>query len=69
EGRPLQEIIDGTRMVAEGVPNTASLYEAARAKSARTPLLDEIHAILYDNKPARAALRDLLSRDPRSETE
>lgn len=69
EGMPLQEIMSSTRMVAEGVPNTASLYEAAKAKGVRTPLLDEIHAMLYEAKPAREAMRALLSRDPRSETE
>ncbi|MDZ4290207.1 MAG: NAD(P)H-dependent glycerol-3-phosphate dehydrogenase [Prosthecobacter sp.] len=69
EGKPLDEIIASTRMVAEGVPNTASLYEAARTKGVRTPLLDEIHAILYEAKPAREAMRALLSRDPRPETE
>lgn len=69
EGKPLQEIMSSTRMVAEGVPNTASLYEAAKSKGVRTPLLDEIYAMLYEAKPAKAAMRDLLSRDPRSETE
>lgn len=69
EGKPLDEIIVSTRMVAEGVPNTASLYEAVRAKGVRTPLLDEINAILYGGKPAREALRSLLSRDPRPETD
>lgn len=69
EGLPLQEIMASTRMVAEGVPNTASLYEAAKAKGVRTPLLDEIHAMLYEAKPAREAMRALLSRDPRPETE
>lgn len=69
EGMPLQEIMASTRMVAEGVPNTASLYEAAKARGVRTPLLDEIHAMLYEAKPAREAMRALLSRDPRPETE
>lgn len=69
EGQALQDIMSGTRMVAEGVPNTASLYKAARARKVRTPLLDEIHAMLYEAKPAREAMRCLLSRDPRPETE
>lgn len=69
QGMPLSEIMAGTRMVAEGVPNTASLREAAREKNVRTPLLDEIYAILYENKPAPEALRTLLSRDPRPETD
>jgi len=69
EGMPLADIIASTRMVAEGVPNTISLHQAARAKEVRTPLLDEIYAMLHEGKPPREAMRALLSRDPRPETE
>lgn len=69
EGRALEEILGGSRMVTEGVPNTASLHQAAKAAGVRTPLLDEVYAMLYENKPAPEALRALLSRDPRAETE
>ncbi|MEQ1749582.1 MAG: NAD(P)H-dependent glycerol-3-phosphate dehydrogenase [Prosthecobacter sp.] len=67
EGMSLPDIIASTRMVAEGVPNTASLYEAAQAHQVRTPLLAEINAILHQGKPAREAMQALLSRDPRAE--
>ena len=67
EGASLESLLAGTRMVTEGVPNTASLHEAARLAGVRTPLLDEVHALLYEGKPARDALRALLSRDPRPE--
>lgn len=67
EGMSLHDIISSTRMVAEGVPNTASLYEAAQAHQVRTPLLAEIYAILNEGKPARQAMQALLSRDPRPE--
>ncbi len=56
-------------MVAEGVPNTESLFHCARKAGVRTPLLDEVYAMLYQDKPARIAMRDLLSRDPRPETD
>lgn len=69
QGMPLAEIISSTRMVAEGVPNTESLYRCARKAGARTPLLDEVYAILYQDKPAKLAMKDLLSRDPRPETD
>ncbi|MCB1208842.1 MAG: NAD(P)H-dependent glycerol-3-phosphate dehydrogenase [Verrucomicrobiales bacterium] len=68
-GEKLADIIAGTNMVAEGVPNTASLHQAARACNVRTPLLDEIYAILYEEKSPKAAMRDLLSRDPRAESD
>jgi glycerol-3-phosphate dehydrogenase (NAD(P)+) len=69
EGQPLAEIVASTRMIAEGVPNTESLHQCARKLDARTPLLDEVYAILYQNKPAKEAMRSLLSRDPRPESE
>jgi glycerol-3-phosphate dehydrogenase (NAD(P)+) len=68
-GQSLDEITASTRMVAEGVPNTLSLHQCAQAKGIRTPILDAVHAILYEAKPPRLALRELLARDPRSEVE
>lgn len=69
QGRPLDEIISSTRMVAEGVPNTASLHRAAKEKNVRTPLLDEIFAVLHQGKPAREGMKALLSRDLRPEAD
>lgn len=66
-GQSLSEILAASSMVAEGVPNTASLHRAAKQAGARTPLLDEIHAVLYGGKAPAAAMRDLLARDPRPE--
>ena len=56
-------------MVAEGVPNTLSIYETSQGISARTPLIDAMHAILYCDQPASKVLHQLLTRDPRSEAE
>lgn len=69
QGKALDDIIASTRMVAEGVLNTASLHAAARDHGVRMPLLDEINAILHQGKPVQAAMRALLSRDPRPETD
>ncbi|MBK1834918.1 NAD(P)H-dependent glycerol-3-phosphate dehydrogenase [Roseibacillus ishigakijimensis] len=56
-------------MVAEGVPNTLSIYETSRKIDARTPLVDAMHAILYQNQPAPAVLHQLLTRDHRAEAD
>jgi glycerol-3-phosphate dehydrogenase (NAD(P)+) len=68
-GETLDAIQARTTMVAEGVPNTASLFQVARQVGVRTPLLDEVHAVLYQGKVPALAMRDLLSRDPRPEAE
>lgn len=56
-------------MVAEGVPNTLSIHEAARKQGVRTPIIDAVHSILYENKPAAEAMTELLTRDTRTESE
>ncbi len=68
-GNRLEDIVASMSMVAEGVPNTESVYLAARRYGVRTPIIDQIYAILYSHKPCREALSELLSRDPRPESE
>jgi len=68
-GEKLNSILERATMIAEGVPNTASLYAAARRHGVRTPLLDEVHAVLFEGKPPNLAMKDLLSRDPRPEAD
>lgn len=66
-GKSLDEAVNSLGMVAEGVPNTLSIHEAARKAGVRTPILDAVYSVLYQNKPAAIAMRDLLDRDPRPE--
>lgn len=66
-GQSLASITAASTMVAEGVPNTQSLYQCARALEVRMPLLEAMHSILYDGKPPHQALRELLGREPRPE--
>lgn len=68
-GMPLAEAVASMKMVAEGVPNTESIYLAARRVDVRTPLIDAVYAVLYEHKPTVEALQELLARDPRPEDE
>jgi glycerol-3-phosphate dehydrogenase (NAD(P)+) len=68
-GQTLAEISANMHMVAEGVPNAESIYLTSRRHGVRTPIIDQIYAILYQGKPCAAALTELLSRDPRAEHE
>ncbi len=67
QGQSLAEIIASTRMVAEGVPNTESLWHCAQKHQVRMPILDEIYQVLYHDKAPKDALRELLGRNPRPE--
>lgn len=68
-GVSLEEATASLGMVAEGVPNTLSIHEASRRAGVRTPIIDAVHAILYENMPAARALQELLNRDPRPEND
>lgn len=68
-GISLGEATASIGMIAEGVPNTLSIHEAARRAGVRTPIIDAVHAILYEGMPASRALQELLNRDPRPETD
>ncbi len=67
KGKSLEEAILTLGMVAEGVPNTLSIYESARRANTRTPIIDGVYSILYEGKPAAKAMMELLSRDTRTE--
>lgn len=66
-GETLEEITDRLGMVAEGVPNTLSIHEAARKHGIETPIIDAVYQILYEDKPAQEALVELLTRDLKPE--
>jgi len=67
-GKTLEEAVASLGMVAEGVPNTLSIYEVARRAGVRTPIIDGVYSILYEGKSVPVAMRELLSRDPRPES-
>jgi glycerol-3-phosphate dehydrogenase (NAD(P)+) len=66
-GKTLDEAVSSLGMVAEGVPNTLSIHQAAHAAGIRAPILDAVYSVLYQGKPAADAMRELLARDPRPE--
>lgn len=67
-GVPAKECQARIGQVVEGIPNTLSAYQLARKLQVRTPLIDAMYDILYNGKPAREALRELMNRDLREES-
>jgi len=48
--------------LAEGYPTARSAYRLAKEKQVATPIIDEVHAMLYEGKEPKRAVRDLISR-------
>lgn len=66
-GESLDDIRASMKMVAEGVPTTRSAHECARRLEISTPILDQMHALLFEGKAPREVMLELLGRKLRPE--
>jgi glycerol-3-phosphate dehydrogenase (NAD(P)+) len=62
KGRPLPEILAGTRMVAEGVGTAAALLALAREAGIEMPITEQVEAILHQGKSPHEAIRAIMDR-------
>jgi glycerol-3-phosphate dehydrogenase (NAD(P)+) len=67
EGRTLSEILAGMNMVAEGVDTTAGAHALARREDIEMPIVEAVHAVLFEGMTAREALETLMLREPKPE--
>jgi glycerol-3-phosphate dehydrogenase (NAD(P)+) len=66
-GRTLEEITGSTRMIAEGVRNTRSLYALARRLAVEMPIVEQMYEVLYGRKRPAEAVHDLMQRSLKAE--
>ncbi len=66
-GEPLAQITPHMKMVAEGIPTARSARECARRLKIATPIIDQVYAVLYEQKKPTVALEELLSREQKAE--
>ncbi|NDC59110.1 MAG: hypothetical protein EBZ50_09885, partial [Alphaproteobacteria bacterium] len=62
KGRKLHEILEGLGHVAEGVETTKSAHDLGKKLAVELPITEEVYRVLYEDKPARQALVDLMNR-------
>lgn len=66
-GERLADVLARSVSVAEGYPTARSASQLARKLGIATPIIDEVHALLYSGKPLPDAVRDLLTRGSKPE--
>jgi glycerol-3-phosphate dehydrogenase (NAD(P)+) len=66
-GESLTQITQSMRMVAEGIPTARSAFECARQLNIETPIIDQVYAVLYEEKKPTVALEEVLSREQKAE--
>ena len=66
-GRTLAEALAASPMVVEGVGTADAAVALARRHGVELPIAEQVRAILYEGKSPQAAIRELLTRDPKAE--
>jgi glycerol-3-phosphate dehydrogenase (NAD(P)+) len=69
KGETLEQVLEDMVNVAEGVPTTRSVYSLALERGVEMPITAELYRVLFEAKPARAAVVDLMERHPKVEWE
>lgn len=67
KGETIDQIIASHPKLAEGYPTARSAFKLARKLEVETPIMDEVHAMLYEGKSPRESVRDLLQRSSKAE--
>jgi glycerol-3-phosphate dehydrogenase (NAD(P)+) len=67
QGRTLTAILGEMRMVAEGVKTAESTYRLAQQLGVEMPITEQVYQVLYQDKPARTAVMELMARDLKAE--
>ena len=66
-GESLQDIMAGSREVAEGIRNAKSVYHMAARYQVDMPMAQEVYRVLYEGKHPRHGMVDLLTRKLKNE--
>jgi len=67
KGKTLDEIIDGMKMIAEGITTTLSVQQLAQRENVEMPICEQVFSVLYRGKDPKIAFRDLMSRELKDE--
>jgi glycerol-3-phosphate dehydrogenase (NAD(P)+) len=69
QGRKIDEILGGMRMVAEGVITAKSIHFLSKRMEVEMPISEQVYRVLYEGKDPAMVVRDLMERDLKHELE
>jgi glycerol-3-phosphate dehydrogenase (NAD(P)+) len=67
QGERLDDIVASMKTVAEGIPTTRSAWELAQRLNVCTPIIDQVYAVLYEQRKPTIAVEELLRREQKPE--
>jgi glycerol-3-phosphate dehydrogenase (NAD(P)+) len=66
-GAAVIELLASRPHVVEGYPTARSAWQLARKHGVSTPIIEQVHAVLYEGKDVKAAVRELTGRESKAE--
>lgn len=67
KGKTLEQAEKELKMVAEGVKTCISAYQLGKKLNIELPIINEVYEVLFNNKDAKKAVFDLMTRTPKAE--
>ncbi|HXF58834.1 MAG TPA: NAD(P)H-dependent glycerol-3-phosphate dehydrogenase [Candidatus Saccharimonadales bacterium] len=67
KGMKLEQALAASKMVVEGVGTAHAAVDLARRHQVELPIAEQVRLILYEDKSATTAIRELLTRDLKAE--
>lgn len=67
QGKTMKEAMDEVQMVVEGVYSAKAAMGLSLKYGIELPIIEQVNLILFENKPAAEAVRDLMLRDKKLE--
>lgn len=67
QGYTMQQAMDEVKMVVEGVYSAKAAIGLAKKYNVDMPIIEEVNHVLFENKSAKEAVKDLMLRDKKIE--
>lgn len=67
QGKTMQEAMDEVQMVVEGVYSAKAAMQLAEKYKVQLPIIEQVNKVLFEEKPAADAVKDLMLRDKKIE--
>ena len=68
QGKTMEEAMAEVKMVVEGVYSAKAAMGLAQKYQVELPIIEQVNKVLFEGKPAAAAVKDLMIRDKKLET-
>lgn len=69
QGKTMQEAMDEVQMVVEGVYSAKAAMALAKKYQTPMPIIEQVNQVLFENKPVKDAVSELMLRDKKAEHE